>query len=64
MTGALPAWHRRPGNGNWILLAVAVIVLVAVLAIVYSLGMRQGQEMVDPETPEPTALSLELSRHA
>ena len=64
VTGALPAWHRRPGNGNWILLAVAVIVLVAVLAIVYSLGMRQGQEMVDPETPEPTALSLELSRHA
>ena len=64
VTGALPAWHRRPGNGNWILLAVAVIVLVAVLAIVFSLGMRQGQEMVDPETPEPTALSLELSRHA
>jgi serine/threonine-protein kinase len=58
LTGSQPAWHRRPGNGNWILLAVAIIAIVAVLTIVYSLGMRQGVEIADPETPEPTALSL------
>lgn len=58
LTGSLPALHRRPGNGTWILLAVAIIAIVAVLTIVYSLSMRRGEDIADPETPETTALSL------